>query len=634
MVVIHNFLRGYIGRSLAAAADADNIIQDAVIWNSRADVPEKYKWRLEDIFAGDEIWEESLKSLEPIVDQLEACKGMLADSSAILLKALELDTSLDMILSELVAYARMRRDENNAQARYQDMTDRAMSLYYQIAGRTSFLLPEIAAIPEAELLAAIEEQPDLKVYRHRLINQIRQRPHILSESEEKLLSAFGNVSQGIEDIHTMLDNVDIDLGSIEDEDGSQIKLTMARFAQLRDNPSRHLRSEAFRQVHASYAALGNTLAALYSTQIRSDYMFSSARKFDSTIEASLFSDNLPLSLYENLLEAVHEAQPVLNKYLELRRQVLELDELHIYDTYLPIVKMPERRYTYEQACDIVRAAFAPLGEEYCALVDKHLTDRWIDVYETPGKTSGAFSWGTYKSHPYVLLNYSGTLSDVFTLAHELGHSLHTLFSSRRPFPQAHYPIFLAEIASTVNENLLINYLLEQCDENTQDGRIEKTWLLNHQLEGFRLTVFRQTMFAEFEQKAHAMSQAGETLNAETLNRLYGDLLREYFGPDTVIDEYMHWEWSRIPHFYNSFYVYKYATGFSSAVAIADMILKDGSDYVEKYLRFLSAGGSDYPLDILMQAGVNLREAAPLKSAMAVFADTLNQMQQLLSRYGT
>lgn len=600
------------------------------VWENREQVPVDCKWRLEDIFADDETWERSFLSIDAIVMKLEAFKGRAGSSADELAQTLIIDTELDLLLSELVAYARMRRDENNSLPKYQDMTERIMSKYYQTAGRTSFLMPEIAAIPEDKLLAYIDSEPELEIYRHRLINQIRQRPHILSEAEEKLLSAFGNVSQGIEDTHTMLDNVDIDLGIIQDEEGNDIKLTMARFAQLRDNPSRHLRSEAFRQMHDAYASLGNTLAALYSTQIRSDYLFASARKFNSTIESSLFADNLPLSLYENLLDTIHQAQPTLNQYLDLRRQLMKLDELHIYDTYIPIVKMPERRYSYEQACDIVREALKPLGKEYLELMEEHLTDRWIDVYETPAKTSGAFSWGTYNSHPYVLLNYSGTLSDVFTLAHELGHSMHTLYSSRRPFPQAHYPIFLAEIASTVNENLLINYLLDQCDVTTEEGRLEQAWLLNHQLEGFRLTVFRQTMFAEFEYKVHAMSQKGETLNAETLGREYGQLLRDYFGPDTVIDKYMHWEWSRIPHFYNSFYVYKYATGFCSAVAITDMILNQGADYVARYIEFLSAGGSDYPLKTLEKAGVDLNDPEPLQSAMKVFARTLDQMKSILA----
>ncbi|NLW10406.1 MAG: oligoendopeptidase F [Clostridiaceae bacterium] len=600
------------------------------VWESREQVPLNYKWRLEDIFEDDNAWEEALASIDAIVSSIEKYKGRVGTSAAELAQTLKLDTELDILLSELVAYARMRRDENNSLPKYQDMTERVMSNYYQTAGRTSFLMPEIAAIPEEQLLMYIDSEPELEIFRHRLINQIRQRPHILSESEEKLLSAFGNVSQGIEDTHTMLDNVDIDLGMIKDQDGSEIKLTMARFAQLRDNPSRHLRSAAFQRIHEAYASLGNTLAALFSTQIRSDYLFASARNFDSTIESSLFADNLPLTLYDNLLDTIHQAQPILNRYLDLRRRLMELDELHIYDTYIPIVKMPERRYSYDQACNIVRAALKPLGQEYLELMEKHLTDRWIDVYETPSKTSGAFSWGTYRTHPYVLLNYSGTLSDVFTLAHELGHSMHTLYSSRRPFPQAHYPIFLAEIASTVNENLLINYLLDQCDLETDEGRLEQAWLLNHQLEGFRLTVFRQTMFAEFEHQVHAMSQNGETLNSDTLGRVYGQLLRTYFGPDTVIDEYMHWEWSRIPHFYNSFYVYKYATGFCSAVAITDMILSQGEDYVPRYLKFLSAGGSDYPLKILAKAGVDLNSSEPLKSAMNVFARTLDQLQSTLN----
>ena len=607
--------------------NADMSDSEIPVWKSRDEIPEKYKWRLEDIFSDDKAWELSFKNMQSSAEKIVEWKGRVGSSSANLLSALECDSELDQAMSELVAYARMKRDENNSLPVYQDMTDRIMSLYFQIAAMTSFLRPEIAAIPEEKIIEYIEQEKGLQTYRHLLMNQIRQRPHILSESEEKLLSAFGNVSQGLEDVHNMLDNVDIKFGKIKDENDQDIELTMAKFAQLRDHPDRRVRADAFRKVHESYSALGNTLASLYSTQVKSDYVYASARKFSSSLAAALFSDRLPEELYTNLIDIIHDTQPVLNKYLDLRRRLLKLDELHIYDTYIPIIEMPKRRYSFEQACDMVKAALAPLGKEYAKQLERHLTDRWIDVYETPSKTSGAYSWGTYKTHPYVLLNFSGTLSDVFTLAHEIGHSMHTFFSSARPFVQSHYPIFLAEIASTVNENLLIRYLLEQCDETTKEGRLEKAWLLNHYLEEFRLTVFRQTMFAEFEKTAHSMLQSGETLNADSLNKLYAELLRSYFGPETVIDDYMSWEWSRIPHFYNSFYVFKYATGFSSAVAITKNIIENNA--VDQYMQFLSAGGSDYPLNILAKAGVDLTGTEPLINAMKDFEKTLDMLSELI-----
>lgn len=597
-------------------------------WSDRSSVPEIYRWRLEDIFATDPDWETALKQVSQLADKLVQYKGKLHENSVSFLKAVDLSDQIDQELSEIIAYARMRRDENNTIPKYQDMTDRAMSLHFKVAEQTAFLTPEITQMDEKMIFEFVDNEKGLEKYRHMLENLCRQRPHILDEEKEKLLTQFGSVSQGIEDIHTMLDNADIRLGSIEDENGSQIEITMARFAQLRDNPDRRVRADAFASVHNSYAALGNTLAALYSTQVKSDFVHASARKFISTEEAALFSDKLSPQILDNLFEAIHQALPTLNSYFDLRQRLMGLDKLHIYDTYVPITRMPQRRYSFAQACEMVTSALRPLGPEYIEALEKHLSDRWIDVYETPSKTSGAYSWGTYKSHPYVLMNYSGTLSDVFTLAHELGHSLHTWFSSRRPFVQSHYPIFLAEIASTVNENLLIRYLLDQCDAATAEGRQEKAWLLNHQLEEFRLTVFRQTMFAEFESKVHALSQKGEALNADSLNRIYGLLLREYFGPDLEIDDYMVWEWSRIPHFFNSFYVFKYATGFTSAIAIAGKILDHNKEYVSRYLDFLSAGGSDYPLELLCRAGVDLTLKQPFSDAMQVFSATLQEFAEL------
>ena len=597
-------------------------------WNDRELIPEKYRWRLEDIFASDKDWEAGLKNVSLLTAGLEQFRGKIKEGPRSLLDALKISEQIDQELSELIAYARMRRDENNTLPKYQDMTDRVMSLHFRIAEETAFLVPEIAQMPEEKIFEFIVSEKELEAYRHMLDNLCRQRPHILDEAKEKLLSQFGSVSQGIEDIHNMLDNADIKLGSIEDENGKQIEITMARFAQLRDNPDRRVRADAFASVHNAYAAFGNTLAALYSTQIKSDYVHASARKFNSTEEAALFSDKLSHEILSNLFDAIHQTQPVLNQYFDLRLRLLGLDNLHIYDTYLPITRMPQRRYTYEQACELVKAALRPLGSEYMEALEKHLSDRWVDVFETPSKTSGAYSWGTYKTHPYVLMNYSGTLSDVFTLAHELGHSLHTLFASKRPFVQSHYPIFLAEIASTVNENLLISYLLDQCDVATDEGRQEKAWLLNHQLEEFRLTVFRQTMFAEFESKAHAMSQNGEALNSDSLNRLYGKLLRDYFGPNLEIDEYMVWEWSRIPHFFNSFYVFKYATGFTSAIAIVQKLISNEGDYVNRYLDFLAAGGSDYPLELLSKAGVDLTQKQPFTDAMQVFEAALQEFTEL------
>jgi oligoendopeptidase F len=451
----------------------------------------------------------------------------------------------------------------------------------------------------------------------------------LSEAEESILSRFGPASEGINDVFGMLDHVEIDLGLFADEQGEPARFTQGRFAQLREHPDRSVRAAAFRQMHESYAKVGRTLATLYATRIKTDIAFSAARHFPDTLSGALFGDNLPRETVTGLISAVERGLPDLERYLDLRRRLLGYDDLHIYDTYVPLVADSPRRFGYDQASGLVREGLAPLGPDYATVLEQHLADRWIDVYETPGKTTGAYSWGTYRSHPYVLLNFSGMLNDVFTLAHEVGHSLHTYYANRQPFAKSHYPIFLAEIASTVNENLLMRHLMAQCNLNEPQGRAEKIALLNHFLEEFRLTVFRQTMFAEFELTSHAAAEEGQPLTAEVLNDLYRSLLVKYFGQGVVIDDYMAWEWSRIPHFYNAYYVYKYATGFSAAVAISQQILAGGVAEADRYLAFLSAGGSDYPLALLKKAGVDLSTAKPVDDALEVFSQALRELEALL-----
>ena len=596
---------------------------------SRAEIPEIYRWKLEDIFSSDTEWEAAFAAVPALLDSLLACRGHLAEQAETLHAALEKSSRLDLELMELLAYARMRRDEDNACARYQDMADRAVGLYYQAAAATAFLTPEIAGMPEDLLHRWLAAYEPLAVYRHSLLDMIRIRPHILPEAEEALLSSFGPVAEGIGDVYTMLDNVDILLGSIDDGQGGKIELTHAAFARLREHANREVRAAAFARIHEAYAGVGRSLAVLYGTQVKADILLAKARHYPDCLGAALSGDNLPSSLYASLLEAVKAGRPILGRYLALRRQCLQLDDLHFYDTYVPMLSQPERRYSFEEACDMLRQGLAPLGSRYLADLERHLTSRWIDVYETPGKTSGAYSWGSYKTHPYILLNFGGTLSDIFTLAHEIGHSLHTYYANQRPYPQAHYPIFLAEIASTVNENLLMRHLLRQCDEQTAEGRQAKAYLLNHFLEEFRLTVYRQTLFADFEWQAHQKAERGEALTADGLCSLYQFLLAEYYGDDVVRDDYMKWEWTRIPHFYNAYYVYKYATGFSAAVALSTQILTEGEAAVERYLTFLGAGGSDYPLAILARAGVDLTTHAPIEAALREFSSRQDELIQLI-----
>ncbi|HBP37860.1 MAG TPA: oligoendopeptidase F [Clostridiales bacterium] len=596
---------------------------------SRAEIPEQDRWKLEDIFPADEAWEASLTAVGPLLEQLLGCRGHLAESKDHLQQALRLSSQVQLELTELLTYARMRRDEDNACARYQEMTDRITAAYYQAEAASAFLMPEIAGLPQDQVLGWLAADPGLAPYWHFLLDVFRTRPHILPEAEEALLAGFGPIDESIGDIFAMLDNVDIKLGSIEDPQGQAIELTHATFARLREHPDRRVRAAAFARTHEAYAGVGRTLGALYATRIKADLMAARARYFPSSLAAALFRNNLPENLYAVLIETVQANRTVLGRYLDLRRRCLDLEDLHFHDAYVPIVSQPERSYSFAEACDLVRQALRPLGGRYLADLERHLDSRWIDVYETPGKTSGAYSWGTYKTHPYILMNYNGTLSDVFTLAHELGHSLHTWYSNQRPYPESHYPIFLAEIASTVNENLLMHFLLQRCDITTAAGRQEKAFLLNHFLEEFRQTVFRQTLFAEFEWQAHRRAEEGEALSSDWLCSLYGDLLQKLYGPEIVPDDYMKWEWARIPHFYQVFYVYQYATGFAAAVALSSRIRDGGQPAVDRYMEFLGAGGSDYPLDILSRAGVDLSTQAPIQAALDQFAVSLAEMARLI-----
>ncbi|MDD2533362.1 MAG: oligoendopeptidase F [Eubacteriales bacterium] len=603
-------------------------------FEKRADIPLSARWRLTDIFADAASWETTFSQLPEQVLVLSGYRGRLSASAANLAAALRLSSQIEMTCLELLAYARMHKDEDNKQATYQALTDRITAFYYQFAESASYIQPELARIPETLLKQWQIEESDLATFHILIDDSIRNRPHTLSEAEESLLSRFGPTSEGINDVFGMLDHVELDLGEFPTDEGQPGRLTQGRFAQLREHPDRTIRENAFRQIHESYAKFGRTIAALYATRVKTDIAYSTARKHPDTLTSALFSDNLPPTIVTGLIGAIEEGLPTLYRYLELRRRLMNVPELHIYDTYVPIVAESKRHFTYDQACDLVRNGLKPLGAQYLSILDKHLTDRWIDVYETPGKTTGAYSWGTYQSHPYVLLNFSGLLNDVFTLAHEVGHSLHTYFSSKQPFETSHYPIFLAEIASTVNENLLIRHLLSQNDPSTPEGKAERIGLLNHFLEEFRLTVFRQTMFAEFEYQAHAKAEANEPLTADALTSLYRGLLVKYFGEAVVIDDYMQWEWSRIPHFYNAYYVYKYATGFSAAVALSSKIIEDGQPAVDRYLNFLAAGGSDYPLNTLKKTGVDLSSPEPIRAALSVFAQTLTELESLLAEVTT
>jgi oligoendopeptidase F len=598
-------------------------------YTGRNDIPSKYTWRLTDIYPDEAAWESALSQTQKSAEAIKSYQGRLGESRDTMKAGLRLFEDLEKQLERVYMYAKLSLDVDNGDAKYQAMHDRALGILFQIQETTSFIVPELTAIPPETLREWVQADESMSDFRHMADDVIRSRQHVLSAREEQLMAMAAPALEALDGAFSMLESVDLKLGEITDEKGERVALTHGLFGKLRDSRDRRVRADAFAAMHQAFAGMGNTIAALYAGSVRSDLFGAKSRGYQSCLDKALFSDNLPRSIYTGLIEAVRGHLPVYRRYLELRRRVLGVDKLHIYDTYVPMMETPDVDYTYEQACDMVRTHLAPLGSDYLRDLDQLLAGGWVDVYETPGKATGAYAAGVYGVHPYMLLNFMGNLSDVFTLAHEAGHCMHTYYSDSQPYMNKDYPIFLAEIASTVNENILMRGMIEKCDVSTPEGKLEKAYLLNRFLEEFKGTVFRQTMFAEFELKVHEMAERGEPLTGETLCGVYGGLLNDYFGPDVEIDDYMRWEWARIPHFYRAFYVFKYATGFSAAAAITRLLSEEGN--VQRYLDFLKAGGSDYPAETLKHAGVDLTTPEPVNQALAEFETLLNEFETLLEK---
>ena len=591
----------------------------------REEIDAKYKWKLEDIYESNEKWEEDHKRIKSLTGEMAKFKGQLGSGPKKLLECLTLSDELTSSLDKLFVYARMRRDENNSNSTYQALTDRAMALATEVSASLSYIVPELLSIPEETLKSFIASESGLQLYRQYINEALRQKKHILSEREEELLALSSEVAHAAKDAFTMFNNADIKFPSIKDEDGKEVEVTKGRYITFLESKDRKVREDAFHAVYSSYGKMRNTLASTLTSNVKKNKYYSSVRKYNSSLEASLDSDNITIDVYDNLIETVNKNLPLLHRYLRLRKRALKLDELHMYDLYVPIVEQPKKHILYEDSLTMVEKGLQPLGEEYIGYLKQGFSSGWIDVFENEGKTSGAYSWGAYKSHPYVLLNYQGNINDVFTLAHEMGHALHSFYTNKtQPYVYSEYKIFVAEVASTVNESLLMKYLLE----NTQN-KGEKAYLLNHYLEEFRGTVFRQVMFAEFEKMIHARVEQGAALTTQDLCSMYKDLNVKYFGSEVVVDQEIEMEWSRIPHFYNSFYVYKYATGFSAATSISQAILSEGKPAVDRYINFLSSGGSDYPLELLKKAGVDLSTPTPVQDALNVFEQILSELETLI-----
>lgn len=607
------------------AAEGPSGAQTTVEVPDRASIPEEDRWRLEDIFPNDEAWEAAFHELEGLIDKLAAFRGTLGQSGEQLLAFLQLNDEVGQRAEALWGYAHMRLDEDTTHPESQGRQARALNLLVRLESAVAFATPEILAIPPEQLERFLQETPGLEGYRHALDEIQRRRPHTLSEAEERLLAMAGEVGQSPAQIFQMINEADIRFPTVRDEAGREVEITHARFLKLMESRDRRVRRETFQGLYATYQKQRNTLAATLAAQVQKNIFFARARRFGSALEAALFPSNIPVSVYTNLIETVRQGLPALHRYMALRKRALGLDEHHMYDIYTPIVPEVTVRIPWQEAQELAAAALAPLGEEYVRVLREGFRSRWIDVYENRGKRSGAYSTGVYGVHPYVLLNYQETLDDLFTLVHEMGHALHTYFSNRaQPYVYANYSIFVAEVASTLNEALLAHHLLERWDD-----RARRLYVLNHQLDTFRTTLFRQTMFAEFEQQIHQEAEAGRPLTAERLAELYGELNAAYHGPAVVNDEEIRLEWARIPHFYMNFYVYQYATGFSAAQALARRILEEGQPAVEAYLAFLSSGSSDYPLAVLQRAGVDMTSPEPVRQAIQTFDELVQELEQLL-----
>lgn len=591
----------------------------------RAEIGPEFKWKLEDIYPQETFWEDDYQSVKNLAAEMEGLQGTLGQSAEALLKVLKLSDELGRKAEKIYVYARMRRDENNSDSCYQALFDRAESLSVQVAGMTAYVVPELLAIPEQDLERFLQENTELSIYRHFVDEILRQKAHILSASEERLLAMASDLSTATGNIFTMLNNADIKFPIITDEDGNEVELTKGRYTSFMESPDRRVRQDAFQGLYGSYQKLINTLGASLGGSVKKDIFYARARNYPTALAASLDQDNVPVEVYDRLIESVHDHMEHMYRYMRIRKQMLGLDELHFYDIYTPLVPEYKLEIPYERAQQILVEALQPLGDEYVGLLQQGFNSGWIDVYENEGKTSGAYSWGAYDTNPYVLMNYDNKLDDMFTLAHEMGHSLHSWYSHHaQPYVYSQYAIFVAEVASTVNESLLIDHLLK----NSQDPQ-EKIYLLNHYLEQFRGTVYRQTMFAEFEKIIHSRVESGEALTPDILKEIYRDLNRLYYGPEMVMDPEIDLEWARIPHFYSGFYVYKYATGFSTATALKELILKEGSPAVERYLEFLKSGSTDYPINLLQKAGVDLLTPQPVSQALAYFGALLDQLEKLI-----
>ena len=591
----------------------------------RDQIAKEYKWDIEAMYPDESLWDKDISDSVKAAEEFKRFEGRITESSDTLYEALAEKDAIWQKLEHAYVYAAMKKDEDNRVTKYQTMDDKCGSALAKASAAMSFFAPELLAAPEEKILSFIDENPKLKQYEFVLKDALREKKHVLTAAEENILAQMSEVTGATNDVFKMLNNADLDFGTIVDEDGDTVNLTHGNYITFMESHDRNVRKAAFTNMYEAYKALINTIAVNYNYNTKTDVVSARIRKYDSARQAALSGGNIPEEVYDNLIEVVNEYLPVLHRYVELRKKVLGVDELKMYDVYVPLVRLPKKDIPYEEALKMMQEGLAPLGEEYLAQVDHGTKEGWIDVYENQGKTSGAYSFGSYGSKPYILLNYTNTLKDVFTIVHEMGHSMHSYYTRKtQPFTYGDHSIFTAEVASTVNESLLMQHLL-----TTEKDPEMRKYLINYYIEEFRTTLFRQTMFAEFELASHREVENGGVLTAEWLCETYDALNKKYFGPALAEDEYIKYEWARIPHFYRGFYVYQYATGYSAATAISKKILEEGPVARDNYIEFLKSGSSDYPVELLKIAGVDMSGPEPIRMAMETFKNLVDELEKLL-----
>ena len=587
----------------------------------RAEIDEKYKWDIESMYKTIADWEADFKKVSAQKDKFKSLKGTLSESADSLYKCLAQRDELLMMAENVYVYANLKHDEDTTEPEYQALSARADSLLTDVYADISFIDPEILAIDSRKLQTYLDEHEQLSLYKHHIDSIVRLKEHTLSDEMEEVLAKVSEIGQAASKIFSMLDNADLKFGTIKDEDGNEKELTHGSYLGFLQSKDRNVRKAAFTALYKAYIAHKNTLAESYAASVRNDVFFAKQRKYDSCLDASLKPNNIATSVYHNLVKSVNAHLPSLHKYMDVRKKALGVEALHMYDLHVPLVSDVDKNIDYNAAKETVIKSLAPMGSEYVDTLKEGLDNRWVDIYENKGKKSGAYSWGSYSSHPYILLNYDNKMGDMFTLTHEIGHSMQSYLSrENQPFIYGSYTLFVAEVASTVNEALLMEHLLK-----TESDTAMRKYLINYYIEQFRATVFRQTMFAEFELKAHEMAEKGEALTSQVMNKIYRELNEKYFGKNVVLDTEIDYEWSRIPHFYRAFYVYQYATGYSAAIALSKKIL-DGD--VDGYMQFLKSGSSLYPIDQLKVAGVDMSKPEAVNMALETFGKLVDELEKL------